>query len=47
MAALIRIDSRIGYTQMQKAFWFTFAVSVEGDLRDALEWLMRAYESAI
>jgi hypothetical protein len=42
-----RSDSRIGYTQMQKTRWFTFAVSGEGDLRDALEWLLRAYEAAV
>jgi hypothetical protein len=47
MAALARGDSRMGFTQMQKASWFTFAVSAEADLRDALEWLLRAYEAAI
>ena len=47
MATRARDDSRMGYTQMQKASWFTFAVSAEGDLRDALEWLLRAYEAAI
>jgi hypothetical protein len=40
-------DSRIGYTEMRKGRWFTFAVSAEADLRDALEWLLRAYEAAV
>jgi hypothetical protein len=47
IAARARRDSRIGYTEMQKARWFTFAVAAEADLRDALEWLLRAYDAAI
>jgi hypothetical protein len=45
--ARARRDSRIGYTEMQKTRWFTFEVSAEADLRDALEWLLRAYEATI
>jgi hypothetical protein len=45
IVAQARTDSRVGYTQMQKARWFTFAVSAEADLRDALKWLQRAYEA--
>lgn len=39
-------DPRMGFTQMQKKRWFTFAVSSDGDLRDALKWLAEAYEAA-
>jgi hypothetical protein len=39
-------DARIGSTQMQKARWFTFEVSSDGDLHDALDWLAMAYEGA-
>ena len=46
MVAPARRDSRIGHTEMQKARWFTFALSGESDLRDVLEWLLRAYEAA-
>jgi len=38
-------DARIGSTQMQKARWFTFEVSSDGDLHDALNWLGRAYDA--
>ncbi|HKH99445.1 MAG TPA: hypothetical protein VJ999_10085 [Candidatus Sulfotelmatobacter sp.] len=39
-------DARIGSTQMQKARWFTFEISSDGDLHDALDWLGRAYDAA-
>jgi len=39
-------DARIGSTQMQKARWFTFELSSDGDLHDALGWLSMAYEAA-
>ena|ERR1022692_1570329 len=42
-----RRDSRIGYTEMQKSRWFTFALSAEADIRDVLEWLLRSYEAVI
>jgi hypothetical protein len=42
----IRKDSRIGFTEMQKARWFTFELGCDADLHDALEWLGRAYEAA-
>jgi hypothetical protein len=47
IVARARRDSRIGHTEMQKTRWFTFALSAEGDLRDVLEWLLRAYEAAL
>jgi len=39
-------DPRVGLTQMQKAWWFTFELTSDADLNHALEWLGRAYESA-
>ena len=39
-------DPRIGFTLMQKTRWFTFEVSSDADLHDALDWLGRAYEAA-
>jgi len=39
-------DPRIGSTRMQKARWFTFEMSSDTDLHDALEWLGHAYEAA-
>jgi hypothetical protein len=39
-------DARIASTQMQNTRWFTFEVSSNGDLRDALHWLGQAYEAA-
>jgi len=43
---LARQDRRLGFTQMQKARWFTFALGSDADLRDALARLQRAYEAA-
>ena len=42
----IRKESRIAFTEMQKARWYTFGLSCDADLHDALEWLGRAYEAA-
>lgn len=39
-------EPRIQTTVMHASRWFTFELSSEGDLRDALEWLIRAYERA-
>ena len=39
-------DPRIGFTLMQKTRWYTFQVSSDADLHDALDWLGRAYEAA-
>jgi hypothetical protein len=39
-------DPRIGSTEMRKARWFTFELTVATDLRDALDWLGEAYEAA-
>jgi hypothetical protein len=44
--AQARRDPRIGSGEMRKARWFTFALSAEVDLRDALQWLMRAHQVA-
>lgn len=39
-------DPRIGSIRMQKARWFTFELSSDADLHEALDWLGRAYEAA-
>jgi predicted DNA-binding protein (MmcQ/YjbR family) len=42
----LQADSRMGSMNLQKARWFTFSLSSDSDLHDALDWLMRAYEAA-
>lgn len=44
--ARLTSDERIGPTEMQNARWFTFERSADSDLRDALDWLGKAYEEA-
>ncbi len=39
-------DSRIGAMQMKKVRWFSFEISSDTDLHDALDWLGRAYDAA-
>jgi hypothetical protein len=39
-------DPRIGASHMPQARWFSFELSRDADLRDALDWLDRAYEAA-
>jgi len=39
-------DPRIGAAEIKKARWFTFELSSDADLLDALDWLGRAYEAA-
>jgi hypothetical protein len=39
-------DRRIRSTQMKKARWFTFELTSDADLHDALDWLGRAYDAA-
>ena len=43
---VLEADPRVGSTEMQAARWFTFELTGDGDLRDALAWLGRAYEAA-
>lgn len=43
---LLDQDSRVGSTQMQNARWFTFELSSDTDLHDALHWLGLAYAAA-
>jgi hypothetical protein len=45
-AARLKKDARIGSMDMQKMRWFTFELSSDSDLHDALDWLERAYEAA-
>jgi hypothetical protein len=46
ISAKLRRDSRIAFTDMAKARWLSFEIRSDADLRDALEWLGRAYEAA-
>jgi hypothetical protein len=39
-------ETRVRSTVMHKSRWFTFELSSDRDLRDALDWLGRAYETA-
>jgi hypothetical protein len=42
----LETDRRIGSMNIQKARWFTFELSSDSDLHDALDWLGRAYDIA-
>ena len=42
----LRGESRIQTTVMRASRWFVFALSCDADLRDALDWLGRAYRAA-
>jgi hypothetical protein len=46
LRARLERDARFGTTTMQAARWFTFELSTDGDLHDALDWLGRSYEAA-
>jgi hypothetical protein len=39
-------DARIRSAEIQKARWFSFELSSDGDLHDALEWLRQAHQEA-
>ena len=39
-------DPRIQTTMMQARRWFVFELSSDRDLKDALDWLGRAYQAA-
>ena len=39
-------DPRVAATRMQKAKWFSFTLSDDRDLHDALDWIGAAYEAA-
>jgi len=43
---LLAQDVRIGTTEMRAARWHTFEICGAEDLRDALEWLWKAYARA-
>jgi hypothetical protein len=46
LRARMERDPRIGTMTMQKAGWFTFEISTDTDLHNALDWVGRAYEAA-
>jgi len=39
-------DPRIGGINLQKGRWFTFEISSDADLHEALDWLGHAYDAA-
>lgn len=39
-------DPRVGFTEIRKARWFSFELSSNADLRDALGWLQQAHDAA-
>lgn len=42
----LRSDGRVGSMQHENACWFTFLISSNADLHEALDWLGQAYEAA-
>jgi TfoX/Sxy family transcriptional regulator of competence genes len=42
----LRSDSRIGSMEMKNARWYTFEISSDRDLHDALDWIGLAYGAA-
>lgn len=44
--ARLRGESRIQTTVMKASRWFVFELSSDADLKNALDWLGRAYEAA-
>src|SRR5579859_2550523 len=42
----LRSDGRVGSMQHENARWFTFLISSNADLHEALDWLGQAYEAA-
>jgi hypothetical protein len=44
--ARLQSDERVSATEMQKARWFRFEMTGASDLRDALEWVGKAYKVA-
>ena len=46
IGARMSADPRISTTVMQATRWFVFELSSDRDLKDALDWLGRAYDAA-
>jgi len=44
--ARLEKDARIRTAEIQKARWFSFELSSDADLHDALDWLAKAHEAA-
>jgi hypothetical protein len=44
--ARLQSDPRFRVTQMHKARWFAFELTKTTDLRDAMDWLGQAHETA-
>ena len=46
LLARLSADARISTTIMKATRWFVFELSSDRDLKDALDWLGKAYEAA-
>jgi hypothetical protein len=46
VTALLKNDPRIAVFDKDKTRWFSFRLTCDGDLHDAIEYLARAYEAA-
>jgi hypothetical protein len=46
LRACLEKDPRIASAEIKKARWFSFELSSDADLHDALDWLGRAYDAA-
>jgi hypothetical protein len=46
LRARLEKDGRIGSMQVKNVRWFSFEMSSDSDLHDALDWLGRAYDAA-
>src|SRR5579864_5384750 len=46
LRARLEKDGRIGSMQVKNVRWFSFEMSSDTDLHDALDWLGRAYDAA-
>jgi hypothetical protein len=44
--ARLRKEQRVSTTVMQASRWFVFELASDHDLKDALDWLGRAYDAA-
>jgi hypothetical protein len=44
--ARLQADQHLEATELQNARWFLYTLRADADLRDAVDWLSRAYEAA-
>ncbi len=46
LKAKLESDPRVGSLRMKNVRWYTFELSSDADLHDALDWIERAYDTA-